>query len=221
MIMDLTKEEVAKTIDHTYLRPEGKAETISKICHEAKEFGFAAVAIAPYYIPLAARELEGSGIELSAAIGFPLGYTTPKTKAFEAREALENGATEIDMVANISALKSGFWPEVEKDIRAVAETCGNAILKVILETCYLEEKEKKELIQLCLEIEGVDFLKTSTGFGPAGATIEDIKLFKKMAGASLGIKASGGIKTLEECQAMLKAGATRIGTSSGVKIMQE
>ncbi len=218
--MDFTKKEIAKTIDHTYLRPEGKAEAITKICNEAKEFGFAAVAIGPYYVPLAARELEGSGIELSAAIGFPLGYTTPKTKAFEAREALENGATEIDMVSNITAVKSGIWTEVEKDIRAVSEVCGESILKVILETCYLEEKEKKELIQLCLEIKGVDFLKTSTGFGPAGATLEDIRLFRKLAGGRLGIKASGGIRTLEDCKAMLQAGATRIGTSSGVKIMQ-
>ncbi len=218
--MEFTKNQIARSIDHTYLRPEGKAEAIVNLCSEAKSYGFAAVAVTPYYVPLAAAKIAGSDIGLSAAIGFPLGYTTSQTKAFETKEALENGATEIDMVANITAIKSGAWAEVENDIRAVAKACEGALLKVIMETCYLEEEEKIKLARLCLEIEGVSFLKTSTGFGPAGAKVEDIKLLKKIVGEKLEIKASGGIRNLEDCLKMLKAGATRIGTSSGVKIMQ-
>ncbi len=216
-----SKRTIAKAIDHTFLRPAGKAREIVKLCSEAREWGFAAVAVAPYYVPLAAREIAGSEIGLSAAIGFPLGYTTPATKACEAAEALEQGATEIDMVANITAVKSGVWEEVKRDIQAVARVCQENVLKVILETCYLEKEEMEKLAEICLQIEGVDFLKTSTGFGPEGAKVEDIRFLKKLVGDKRALKASGGIKTLEDCRAMLEAGASRIGTSSGVKIMQE
>ena len=219
--MQLDKKELARYIDHTYLRPEGRESAIRKLCREARDYGFAAVAIGPYYIPLAAEELRGTDIDLSAAVGFPLGYTTTATKAFEAEEALQQGATEIDMVANITAVKSGFWSEVKKDIQATAEVCGKeTICKVIFETCYLKRGEMERLAEICLEIEEVDFLKTSTGFGPEGARAEDVRLLGELTEGRKKIKASGGIRTLEDCEEMIEAGAERLGTSAGVALME-
>ncbi|MFW5998435.1 MAG: deoxyribose-phosphate aldolase [Halanaerobiaceae bacterium] len=219
--MEYSKEEVSKIIDHTFLKPDGSLDDITQLCEEAKKYSFASVAIAPDFVQYAARELQETEIKIDVAIGFPLGYTTTRTKIFETREAIINGATEVDMVVNISAVKDQKWNKVKEEIKSVAEITGDYIFKVIFETCYLDNKEIKKLGEICLKINGVDYIKTSTGFGPAGATVPHVQLMNEIAGDSLKVKAAGGIRTFKDLQKMINAGADRIGTSSGVAIMNE
>jgi len=219
--MELTKESVAKTIDHTFLNPAGSIEDIKKLCDEAKKHKFASVAIAPDFVSYASKKLVGTDIKVDVAVGFPLGYNTTATKVFETEESIKLGATEVDMVVNIVAVKDKKWDKVKNEIEQVADVCGDIPLKVIFETCYLEKQEIKKLAKVCLEIPGVDYIKTSTGFGPEGATVENVKLMKKVVKDKKSIKAAGGIRTLEDYKKMVDAGASRIGSSSGLNILQE
>lgn len=213
---------IASLIDHTLLKPEATREQIARLCEEAQKYGFAAVCVNPTNVKLAAKLLEDSSVAVCTVVGFPLGATLPEVKAYEAQQALSQGAAEIDMVINIGALKSGDRELVEQDIAAVARLCHDhgAICKVIIEAALLTEEEKVTACQLAKEA-GADYVKTSTGFGPGGATVEDVALMRRVVGPSMGVKAAGGIRTLETARAMIQAGATRIGTSSGVKIAQE
>jgi len=212
---------IASKIDHTLLKPEATSHMIDNLCKEAIEFGFAAVCVNPYYVKRAKSLLKGSYIKVATVVGFPLGANTKEVKAFEARKAVEDGADEIDMVINIGALKNKDYEYVRDDIRAVVEAVkGKAIVKVIIETCLLEEDEKIKACQLSREA-GADYVKTSTGFSTGGATVEDVKLIKKTIGDSMKIKASGGIRDFETAKAMIEAGASRIGASSSVKIVKE
>jgi deoxyribose-phosphate aldolase len=195
--------------------------TIINLCQEAKRYNFRSVAIGPDFVKTAASELINTDVHIVVAVGFPLGYTTTKTKVFEAKEAIENGANEIDMVVNLSAVKDGRWEHVRDDIASVAKNIGDKTLKVIFETCYLDDDEIKKLAELCLEINGVDYIKTSTGFGPASANTHHVRLMKEVAGDKIKVKAAGGINTLDILIKMVESGASRIGTSSGVKIMKE
>ncbi len=211
---------IASYIDHTLLKPEATKEQIVKLCQEAAEYKFASVCVNPAWVAVSAKELENSPVKVCTVIGFPLGASTSETKAFETKDAIEKGAEEIDMVINIGALKSGDSELVKNDIKAVVEAAtGKAIVKVIIETCLLTDEEKALASSLSKEA-GADFVKTSTGFSTGGATIEDVKLMRETVGPDLGVKASGGVRSLEDLQAMVDAGATRIGASSGVQIMQ-
>lgn len=214
--------DIASLIDHTLLKPEATPEQIAQLCSEAREYRFAAVCVNPVYVKLAYDLLKGSTVKVCSVVGFPLGATPPEVKAFEARQAIRDGASEIDMVIHIGALKAGDDDLVERDIATVVEAChaGGAICKVILETCFLTDDEK---IRGCILAKraGADFVKTSTGFGPAGATAEDVALMRRTVGPDMGVKAAGGIRTLEALQRMVAAGANRIGASASVKIMQE
>ncbi|MCM3089121.1 deoxyribose-phosphate aldolase [Bhargavaea ginsengi] len=211
---------VASMIDHTLLKPEVTKEQIAELCAEAKEYSFASVCVNPYWVETAAGELSGTDVKVCTVIGFPLGASTKETKAFETKDAIEKGAQEIDMVLNIGALKSGDEETVEADIRAVVEAAaGKAIVKVIIEACLLTNDEKIIACRLSKNA-GADFVKTSTGFSTGGATVEDVALMRLTVGEDMGVKASGGVRSLEDLQNMAEAGATRIGASSGVKIMQ-
>jgi deoxyribose-phosphate aldolase len=216
------RESIASLIDHTLLKPNVLYEEICKVCDEAKQFGFASVCINPALVPLASRLLAGSGIKVCTVVGFPLGATLPEVKAFEAEASILNGAQEIDMVINIGALKSKDFALVERDIRLVAEISHSrrAICKVIIETAYLTDEEKISACSLA-KAGGADFVKTSTGFGPGGASAKDVELMRSVVGDKLGIKASGGIRDLKTLQEMVKSGATRIGASASVKILYE
>lgn len=215
----MKRDELACIIDHTDLRPTASAADIRRLCAEAKEFGFAAVCVQPYYVPLAAAELQGTTIKVATVIGFPLGMTTSTVKATEAREAVANGATELDMVINLGALKDGRNSEVAADISAVVEAAGVPV-KVILETCYLNEAEIVRACHLAVEA-GAAFVKTSTGFGPAGAKPEHVQLMRSIVGPDVGVKAAGGIRTYRDALTMVEAGANRLGTSHGVKVITE
>ncbi|MGM7682090.1 deoxyribose-phosphate aldolase [Cytobacillus sp. Hm23] len=208
-------------IDHTLLKPETRREDIEKLVNEAKEYKFASVCVNPTWVKLSAEMLnETPEVKVCTVIGFPLGATTPEVKAFETNNAIGNGATEVDMVINIGALKSGNDELVEKDIKAVVEAAkGKALTKVIIETCLLTEEEKVRACELSVRA-GADFVKTSTGFSTGGATVEDIALMRKTVGPNIGVKASGGVRNLQDADAMTEAGATRIGTSSGVKLVK-
>ncbi len=211
---------VAGMIDHTLLKPNATEEDVVKLCQEARKYSFASVCVNPSYVALAARELTGTVVKVCTVIGFPLGATTSTTKAMETRDAIANGATEIDMVINVGALKSGNNALVKKDIESVVEAArGRAIVKVILETSLLTDEEK---VRACLlsKYAGADFVKTATGFGPGGATVEDIALMRKTVGSEMGVKASGGIRDLKTAQAMIAAGASRIGASASVAIVK-
>lgn len=211
---------IASYIDHTLLKPESTESQVVQLCKEAAEYNFASVCVNPTWVEKAAAELTNSEVKVCTVIGFPLGASTPETKAFETTDAISKGAGEIDMVLNIGALKSGNTDHVKKDIEAVVNAAkGKAIVKVILETCLLTDEEKVTASQLSKEA-GADFVKTSTGFSTGGATIEDVKLMRQTIGPDMGVKASGGVRSLEDVEAMIKAGATRIGASSGVKIIQ-
>ena len=212
---------IAKYIDHTNLKSYATKEDIIKLCEEAKKYGFYAVCVNPYRVKLAKEHLKGTDIKVASVIGFPLGATPTEVKVFEAKKALENGADELDMVINIGALKDKNYEYVKKDIEDVTKVAHEkgAIVKVIIETCYLSEEEKEIACKLAMEA-GADFVKTSTGFGTGGATVKDVKLMRKVVGDKLGVKAAGGIRTYEEALAMINAGANRIGTSSGVKIIE-
>ncbi|MDT0162035.1 deoxyribose-phosphate aldolase [Bacillus sp. AG4(2022)] len=210
---------VAKMIDHTLLKADATKEQIEVLCSEAKEYSFASVCVNPAWVSYASELLEGSGVDVCTVIGFPLGASTPEVKAFETKNAIENGATEVDMVINIGALKSGSSDLVEADIRAVVEVAkGKALTKVIIETSLLTEEEKVLACELAVKA-GTDFVKTSTGFSTGGATVEDIRLMRKTVGPEIGVKASGGVRSTEDAQQMIEAGATRIGASSGVAIV--
>lgn len=221
IIANLTAEQLAGMIDHTFLKPFGTAENIEKLCAEARKYEFAMVAINPAEVETCVKLLEGSPVRVGAAIGFPLGQTTTECKAFETRDAIEKGATEIDTVINVRALQKGRLDIVKKEIEDMVAICRPAgvICKVILETCYLSDAEKETVCQIAKEA-GVDFVKTSTGFGTAGATVEDVALMRRVVGPEIGVKAAGGIRDLDTALAMIKAGATRIGTSSGVSIVE-
>ncbi|MGZ0086438.1 deoxyribose-phosphate aldolase [Caldibacillus thermoamylovorans] len=213
-------ENMAKMIDHTLLKPEATEEQIIQLCREAKQYGFASVCVNPAWVKAAARELSGTDVRVCTVIGFPLGATTPETKAFETNNAIENGAGEVDMVINIGALKSGDDELVERDIRAVVEAAaGKALVKVIIETALLTDEEKVRACQLAVKA-GADYVKTSTGFSGGGATVEDVALMRRTVGDKAGVKASGGVRDRETAEAMIAAGATRIGTSSGVAIVR-
>ena len=217
-----TAHDWASLVDHTLLKPEATENDIKKLCNEAIEFGFASVCVNPAWVKKAAEFLRGSSVPVCTVIGFPLGATLSDVKAFEARRAIFNGAKEVDMVINIGALKSGDDCTVEDDIRAVALAAheNGVLLKVIIETALLTDDEK---VRACLASKnaGADFVKTSTGFAKGGATVEDVALMRRVVGADLGVKASGGVKGIEDARAMFEAGATRIGASVGVKIAQE
>lgn len=211
---------IASYIDHTLLKAETTHEQIIKLCQEADQYKFASVCVNPAWVEAAAAELQESTVKVCTVIGFPLGASTSQTKAFETEDAISKGAHEVDMVINIGALKSGNSELVKKDIAAVvAAAKGKAIVKVIIETALLTDDEKVEASRLAKEA-GADFVKTSTGFSTGGATAEDVRLMRETVGADLGVKASGGVRSLEDVQAMIEAGASRIGASSGVQIMQ-
>ena len=214
--------DVAKLIDHTLLKPDATQDQIAQLCYEARKYGFAAVCVNPTNVKLCSQLLQGSPVHVCAVVGFPLGATPPEVKAFEAQQAIENGASEIDMVLNIGALKSKDYTLVERDIGTVARTChaGGAILKVIIEAALLSDEEKVIACQLA-KAAGADYVKTSTGFGPGGATVHDVALMRRAVGPEMGVKAAGGIHSYQEAQAMVAAGATRIGASAGVKIVQQ
>jgi deoxyribose-phosphate aldolase len=212
----------AGLIDHTLLKPDATRDEIRKLCEEAARFGFASVCINPWNVPLAAELLRGTNVKVCTVVGFPLGATLPKVKMHEAEEAIKLGAQEIDMVINIGALKSGQDDVVESDIRGVVEAShrGGAICKVILENVLLTVDEKVRALLACKKA-GADFVKTSTGFSTAGATAEDVALMRAVVGSEIGVKAAGGVRSLEDLKKMVCAGATRIGASASVKIMEQ
>ncbi len=214
--------QVARYIDHTLLKPDATRDEILKICEEGARFGFASVCINPIWVREAACALRGSGVKVCTVIGFPLGANTPDTKSFEARRAIFDGASELDMVINIGALKSGDYDLALRDIAGVVEVAHEVgyICKVIIETALLTDGEKIRACTLSKEA-GADFVKTSTGFSKGGATVADIALMRRVVGGEMGVKASGGVKDLKQAQDMIRAGATRIGASVGVKIIQE
>lgn len=212
--------QLAKYIDHTLLKPEATQEQIKELVDEAKEYKFASVCVNPSWVSFCYNELKDTDVKVCTVIGFPLGATTSEAKAAETKQAIENGATEVDMVINIGALKSNQDEVVQKDIEAVVEASkGKALTKVIIETALLTEEEKIKACELA-KTAGADFVKTSTGFSSGGATVEDIKLMRETVGEEMGVKASGGVRNLEAMQEMIEAGATRIGASAGVSIIQ-
>jgi len=212
---------IAGMIDHTLLKPEATREQVTQLCFEARKYNFASVCINPTHIKLCSNLLRGANVKVCATIGFPLGATTSEVKAFEAQQALENGASEIDMVINIGALKDNNLELVAQDILGVVKTTHqkDGIVKVIIETALLTDEEKQIACLIAKEA-GADFVKTSTGFSTSGATVEDVALMRRTVGPTLGVKAAGGIHTQEELKEMVKAGATRIGASAGVRIIQ-
>ena len=212
---------IAAMIDHTILKPEATRDDVIKICREARQYGFASVCVNPYWVPLVKRELAGSSVLVCTVVGFPLGATSTEAKVCETENAIRQGAQEIDMVINVGALRSGDTETVRKDVTAVADAThrGRAILKVILETALLNDEQKTLACQIC-KTAGADFVKTSTGFSTAGATAHDIALMRAAVGPTMGVKASGGIRTLQDLQTMAAAGATRIGASASVKIVE-
>ncbi|MHC3510628.1 deoxyribose-phosphate aldolase [Streptococcus suis] len=207
-----------KYIDHTILKPETTQEQVEKILAEAKEYDFASVCVNPTWVALAAESLKDSDVKVCTVIGFPLGANTPAVKAFETKDAISNGADEIDMVINIGALKTGNYDLVLEDIKAVVAASGDKLVKVIIEACLLTDDEKVKACQLSQEA-GVDYVKTSTGFSTGGATVADVALMRKTVGPDMGVKASGGARSYEDAIAFIEAGASRIGASSGVAIM--
>ena len=216
----MNKQEIAKIIDHTLLKP-ATASQITTLCAEAKQYGFASVCVNPCHVKAAAKELEGSAVKVCTVIGFPLGENTTKTKVFETKEAIKHGATEIDMVINQSLAKANAWKKIQKEIATIKKVCGSITLKVIVETCNLT---RKQLVAACNAVVagGADYIKTSTGFGSGGATVEAVSLMADLVHPhGVKVKASGGIHNYEEADEMVKNGADRIGASCGVAICQE
>ena len=209
---------LAGMIDHTILKPEARKADVLRFCDEAKAHGFASVCVNPIHVATVAEALRGSDVRVCSVVGFPLGATPPAIKAAETRQAVADGAAEIDMVIAIGALKEGDDAHVRADIEAVREACPKAVLKVIIETCLLDDAEKRRACLLAKEA-GAEFVKTSTGFSTHGATVEDVALMRETVGPVLGVKASGGVRSLAAAKAMIDAGATRIGTSSGVQLV--
>jgi deoxyribose-phosphate aldolase len=214
--------QIAALIDHTLLKPDASRDEIRRLCQEAARFGFASVCINPCYVPLAAEMLRGTKVKVCTVVGFPLGATLPQVKIYEAEEAIKLGAQEIDMVINIGALKSGQDDVVESDIHGVVDAShrGGAICKVILETALLTQEEKTRA-SAAAKRAGADFVKTSTGFSTAGATAEDVALMRTVVGPEIGVKAAGGVRNFADLKKMVRAGATRIGASASVKIIEE
>lgn len=212
--------ELNKYIDHTNLKNTATLKDIEKLCNEAIEYNFASVCVYPYYVTLAKKLLKNSNVDVCTVIGFPSGESTKETKVFEAINAVENGADEIDMVINIAALKNKDYDYVKDEIEEIRDAIDGKVLKVIIETCLLTKEEIIKMTEICNET-FVNFIKTSTGFGEYGARVEDVELINEHKSELLEIKASGGIKTMEDMENMINAGATRIGTSSGVKIFSE
>ena len=216
-------EEIAACIDHTVLKPDTTEDDIIKLCKEARDYNFASVCISPVYVPLAHKELAGSKVKVCTVVGFPHGANLPEIKALETRRAIRDGAEEIDMVINIGALKTGNYDLVYRDIRLVCEACedGNALSKVIIEAALLTDEEKTKACEIAKKAKA-NYVKTSTGFGPHGATAEDVELMRNVVGpGKIGVKAAGGIRSYEDARKMISAGATRIGASAGIKILQE
>lgn len=205
-------------IDHTLLKPEASREQIIRLCKEAMEYRFASVCVNPGYVSLCAEQLKGSSVKVCTVIGFPLGATMTAVKAFETSEAVKAGAQEVDMVINIGLVKSGMWEEAEADIRAVVAAAAGKLVKVIIETCLLTDEEK---IRICMAAKnaGADYVKTSTGFSTGGAKPEDVALMRETVGDKMGVKASGGIHTAEEALACIRAGASRLGVSAGIAVV--
>jgi len=214
--------EVAGMIDHTILKPEANESDIRELCAEAREFSFASVCVNPTWVKLCAEELRGTPVLVCTVVGFPLGATLPEVKAYETERAIADGAQEIDMVINVGALKSSDYALVERDIMGIvnAAHARGATVKVIIEAALLDRQEKVTACTLA-KAAGADYVKTSTGFGPGGATAEDVALMREVVGGEMGVKAAGGVRTLEDAKNMIAAGATRIGASAGVKIVRE
>lgn len=220
MVEVQSNNDIASLIDHTLLKPESTEADIRKVCAEAIEYKFKSVCINTHYVSLVSRLLTGTGVLTCCVVGFPLGASSTRAKVDETYDALKNGANEIDMVINIGALKSGDWNTVKRDIEGVTNASrGRALVKVILETSLLNDEEKIKACTIA-KMAGADFVKTSTGFNTGGATIADIKLMREVVGPKMGVKASGGIRDTETARAMIAAGATRIGTSSGINIVK-
>ncbi|MFQ5820303.1 MAG: deoxyribose-phosphate aldolase [Candidatus Heimdallarchaeota archaeon] len=217
--MELSKAELARMIDHTLLKAETTTKDILRICQEAKQFGFASVVVNPTYVKEVAVILKKSGVKVCTVVGFPLGASTTEVKVFETQNALQNGADELDMVINVGSLKSSEFDHVMRDIKGIVDAAEEKVVKVIIETCYLSEEEKIKACQLA-KAAGAHFVKTSTGFGPRGATIEDVQLMRKVVGPNMGIKAAGGIRTYEDAIQMIRAGANRLGASASVTIIE-
>lgn len=215
-----TDGSLAHMIDHTILKPDATQDEIAQLCYEARKHKFASVCVNPTHVKLCAELLEGSDVLVCTVVGFPLGATSTETKVFETQQAIRDGATEVDMVINVGALKSRDYELVERDIASIARAChaGNAILKVIIEAALLTDEEKVIACQLAKSARA-DFVKTSTGFGPGGATAEDVALMRRVVGPGIGVKAAGGIRTLDDAQKMIAAGASRIGASASIKII--
>lgn len=214
----MKKTEIASFIDHTLLKATATPDQIKQLCTEAKEKHFASVCVNPYHVDLCKRLLSDSDVKVCTVIGFPLGANTSETKAFEASNAIANGATEVDMVINIGALKAGDSETVLRDIKAVVDAAAGVLVKVIIETCYLTDEEKVIACQAATKA-GANFVKTSTGFGSGGATVDDVTLMKATIGENMQVKASGGIRSYEDTVSMIEAGATRIGASAGIAIV--
>ena len=208
-----------KYIDHTLLKQDATVEQINRLLSEAKDYDFASVCVNPCWVAHAKSGLETTDVKVCTVVGFPLGATTSAVKSFETKEAIQNGADEIDMVINVGALKSGYVDLVESDIRAVVEASGDKLVKVIIEACLLTDEEKVQACQLAQKA-GADFVKTSTGFSTGGATLPDVKLMRQTVGPEMGVKAAGGARSYTDAVAFVEAGATRIGTSSGVAILK-
>lgn len=219
MSKNISRKTVSSMIDHTILKPEASLVEIEKLCEEAKQYKFCSVCVNSCHVILCKEKLDGSKVKVCSVIGFPLGAMSTPAKAFEAKQAVEDGASEIDMVINVGLVKSGEKDALSRDIKAVLEACGDAVLKVILETGLLSREEKILCCKICREL-GVGFVKTSTGFGHGGATIEDVKLMREIVGPDIGVKASGGVRSFETAVEMIQAGATRLGTSSGISIAE-
>jgi deoxyribose-phosphate aldolase len=216
----MKKEEIARMIDHTLLKPEATEEQVRVLCEEAKKYNFASVCVNPVQVPLAAELLKGTEVKVCTVIGFPLGANSSTAKAFEVSEAIKQGAQEVDMVINVGKLKDKDYDFVKADIKAVVEAAKDkALTKVILETCLLSDEEKVIACKLSKEA-GANFVKTSTGFNKGGATVEDIKLMRATVGAAMGVKASGGVRSNADAIAMINAGASRIGASSSIAICE-
>lgn len=210
--------ELAKMIDHTLLAADASRDQLATLCNEARTHGFYSVCVNSANVPYAAEQLQGADVKVCAVVGFPLGAGLSASKAYETQQAIAAGAGEIDMVLNIGWLKDGLFDAVRDDIAAVLKACGEVPLKVILETCLLEEAQKVRACEICRDL-GVAFVKTSTGFSRSGATLEDVALMRRVVGPDLGVKASGGVRDAATAQAMIEAGATRLGTSSGIAIV--
>jgi deoxyribose-phosphate aldolase len=218
----LTAPDLARMIDHTLLKPEATPIQIDRLCAEARQYGFASVCVNPVNVHRCADKLRGSPVKVCSVIGFPLGANASEVKAFEAGKAIQDGASEVDMVINIGALKAGETGPVRQDIHQVVEVAraAGALVKVIVEACLLTDEEKATACRLAKEA-GADFVKTSTGFSTGGATVEDVALMRRIVGGEMGVKAAGGVRTLADARRMIEAGATRIGSSAGVKIIME